>query len=107
MSVKLEINTEAHNMMQALGISKERCKDLCGLIDRLIKDRKNINLAEVLKEASMHCENQNELTFLSYILGTHVGEKTGVIKEKLGSALEGLFERLQRTHSKKETFNWN
>lgn len=97
--VELEINKEAHNMMEALGITSDRCKELCGLIENLVADDNNINLGQVLERAAEHCQTQNELTFLSYVLGTHIGETTANMKQSMGNMLHSLFESLERRHN--------
>jgi hypothetical protein len=89
------------SLRQALGIPEARCEELCGLIEKIHRAHNGkISISGLMEEASEHCENANELAFISFVLGTHVRRSSDPI-----SLLVSMLQ--QSTKDKMHSFSHN
>jgi hypothetical protein len=103
---------ESEDLKEALGISEERCKELCGLIYKIHSANRDASIADLLSESSKHCQNANELAFVSFIVGTHATPvKVSVHEirsEGVPDEILGMFHRMMRQRSRgMESFSHN
>lgn len=75
-TTKVQINTSARSMMEALNIAPERCAELCDAIETEWNKEKDAKFGDVLERAKRHCSKDNEaneFAFMVYIFGKHSG----------------------------------
>lgn len=84
---KIKLNHEANSMMDALGISPERCEELCNAIDEVGHAHPDWKLGQILEKASEHCETYNEALFMFHVFGEHLGAFKYGFLNKLRSTL--------------------
>jgi hypothetical protein len=85
--MKVEAAAKTGHMMTDLGISEERCRVLCGLIQKTIIANPRQKPIEVIEKASKHALDESEVRFLFFTLGKYV-------KDPLEIALEQIEEHL-------------
>lgn len=99
---KVEIEPSiSGSLMEALGIEAHRCEELCGLIEDIHEANPELGLSEILSEASKHCQSVNELAFVSFILGKHVGFTEGVHARGVAKAVQSLFNQMMGARATK------
>jgi hypothetical protein len=94
----ISLDHTARNMMEALSIPEERCEELCGLVEEIHNENPNYNLAQIMEQVSTHCENENELRFMFYVIGTKVGEARGEFVAEMKHQVRSLFQHVTERH---------
>lgn len=68
----IEIESDCSNLIEALGITKERQRDLTTLV--LKEFNKQPNIVKVAEACSKECKHANELFMISYIISIRQDE---------------------------------
>lgn len=102
--MKLNISKEqTGHLMTDLGISTDRCTELCGLIGDILqnaaKSRESITLAQVLQAAAPHARDTNELVFLSTVGQQYMDKYIRFNSGMEGNPLADLFATLSTQFS--------
>lgn len=106
----MNLKKEAETLMELFGISEERCKELCGLVDEIETANPEWGIHQVLDEASKHSVNENENRFLIATYFKDHGMKAGFTMGKVESMIGSLFERAMKSDKRgfkvrKEQYN--
>ena len=91
---KMNLNSEANSNYELFGVPQERCKELCGLVDKIQESKPEWNIGQVIAEASnfTQSENENRLLIAEYFMdyGVHIGAQAGF---KAGQVAASFFDR--------------
>jgi hypothetical protein len=70
---KFQIKAKAKtgHLMTDLGISEDRCKELCGLVESTIRANPDSQVIEVIEEVTAHSQSWEETVFLSETVGSY------------------------------------
>lgn len=79
------VNPKAKNIPEAFGISESRCGEICGYVEKVVKDNSIKTVADTISKVSEKCESLSELAFLSYVSGQHFSSG-GRMKSIIGMA---------------------
>lgn len=90
------INREAQGTMDALGISEDRCVELCNAIEQTWSEHKDWPYGQVLDEVrKVHCKNDNEFAFVLHVFGRHQGFQEGAAAEHIHTKIKSMFSGLR------------
>jgi len=103
---KMNLDSNAKNLMELFGVSQERCEELCGLVDNIEKENPEWGIHQVLDEASKHSANENENRFLIATYFKDHGIQAGYKLSKVDEVIGSLFERATK-HSTFERHHYN
>lgn len=105
----LKINeSQTGHLMTDLGISQDRCVELCGAIEESIYDLHNegkdkVTLAQVAQKALTHAKDDAEVVFISITAGEYHAEyMRHVAGMQMPDVLKELFSQ---TRSRASVFN--
>ncbi len=106
MKLKIQEKQTGH-LMTDLGISSERCEELCDVIDTSImqlhnEGRDKVTLAEVVEKALTHSQSDNETVFICITAGEYHAKYINHVE---GMALSSLRDLFKDTRTKASVFN--
>ena len=103
----MTVKKDAKSMMDALGITEDRCAELCTAIEKVQAENKNWELGEVLDYTFENiCQNRNEERFVMYIFGKHQGIFTGMEIGKEISELENALSTIAPMIISSKEYRW-
>lgn len=99
-----KIDRKGDGMMEALGISPDRCEELCNGIETEIRRDPERPLGEILDDAiKAHCKGENkenESRFMFYVFGSHYAAVRGLRVMSGSSLFDSLFREQKQEFSR-------
>lgn len=106
--MKLKIaEKQTGHLMADLGISSNRCHELCHAIEQSIHElhserpeESRVTLAQIVQRALVHAKDDNEATFVSITAGEYFAEYQHFLNDLIGAtSLETMFGKARFRHT--------
>ena len=90
------------NIREDLGVTEERCKVLCNILDKIVEDHIEIPIVKALHIASKQAETLEEDVFLGIVAGRMIERQMGAVdmllKKILSDVIGGRLKHMARNN---------